>query len=203
MNDLRELWKDNGNGGDLLIEVLKSKSFRKEPVHSPLVKLKKNLVINLGYAVVITLVYAGLFFYFPMWQVQACLLLLIGFNLWAIYKAWELYNHVEVTLKGENVLSSLQKVYQTFITWDKQIQRIGLFIYPFAAAGGFMLGGTLGSQKSVENFMGDFRVQIVLGVAILVLVPLCYLLAKWLNKMAFGKYVAQIKERIDDLEGQE
>jgi hypothetical protein len=80
---------------------------------------------------------------------------------------------------------------------------VALWVYPFAATGGFMLGGTVGSEKTVEVFMGDYRVLIALAIMLVVLVPLSYWLAKWMTRVAFGKYVQQIKERIDELETQE
>jgi hypothetical protein len=203
MNDLKELWKENGNGTDMLQQMLQSKSFKKQGLHSPLAKLKRNLTIHLVYAVVITIAYALLIYYFPIWQVQACMLLLIVFNLWAMNKAWALYQQVEVSLNDTNVLTALKKVHQMFTEWEKQSLRAALWVYPFAATGGFMLGGTVGSEKTVEVFMSDNRVLIALVIMLVVLVPLSYWLAKWMTRVAFGKYVQQIKERIDELEALE
>jgi hypothetical protein len=203
MNDLKELWKENGNGTDMLQQVLQSKSFKKQGLHSPLAKLKRNLTIHLVYAVVITMGYALLIYYFPIWQVQACMLLLIVFNLWAMIKAWGLYQQVALSTEATNVLTALKKVHSMFKEWEKQSLRVALWVYPFAATGGFMLGGTVGSEKTVEVFMGDYRVLIALAIMLVVLVPLSYWLAKWMTRVAFGKYVQQIKERIDELETQE
>lgn len=203
MNDLKELWKENGNGTDMLQQVLQSKAFKKQGLHSPLAKLKRNLTIHLVYAVVITIAYALLIYYFPIWQVQACMLLLIVFNLWAMNKAWALYQQVELSLNDTNVLTALKKVHHMFTEWERQSLRVALWVYPFAATGGFMLGGTVGSEKTVEVFMSDNRVLIALVIMLVVLVPLSYWLAKWMTRVAFGKYVQQIKERIDELETQE
>jgi hypothetical protein len=203
MNDLKELWKENGNGTDILQQLLHSQAYKKQSFHTPLAKLKRNLAINLVYAVVITIGYAWLIYYFPIWQVQACMLLLIAFNLWAMNKAWELYHQVQLNLDDANVLASLKKVHHTFSAWEKQSLRTALWVYPFAATGGFMLGGTVGSGKAVEVFMNDSRVLIALLVTLVILVPLSYLLAKWMTRVAFGKYVQQIKERITELEGEE
>lgn len=202
MNELKELWKENGNGTDILQEILQNRSFKKQSVETPLLKLKKNLIIHLVYAVVITTGYALLIYYFPIWQVQACMLLLIGFNLWAMNKAWDLYQKVNLNLDDSNVLTSLKKVHQTFTEWEKQSLRTALWIYPFAATVGFMLGGTVGSEKTVEVFMSDNRVLIALAITLAILVPLSYLLARWMTRVAFGKYVKQIKKRIDELEAE-
>jgi hypothetical protein len=84
--------------------------------------------------------------------------------------------------------------------WQKQSMRVALWLYPFAAAGGFMLGGIVGSGKTPEAFLMNYKIQIALAITIIVLVPLSYLLAKWMTRVAFGVYVDQLKERIDELE---
>jgi hypothetical protein len=202
MNDLKQIWNEADNGNDILEQMLQNKSFKQAGFKTPLAKLKRNLAIHIGYAVIITLAYAFVIYYFPYWQVQACMLLLIVFNLWAMVKAYGLYNSLDLNLADHNVLVELKKHYSAFKGWEKQSLRVALFVYPFAASGGFMLGGTIGSGKPVEIFMGDYRVIIALIIALLVLVPLSYLLAKWMTKVAFGKYVDQLKVRIDELEAE-
>jgi hypothetical protein len=200
MNDLNEIWGQEDTQNDVLQEMLQNKSFTKGSIHSPLAKLKKNLFVHIIYAVVITLAYAFVIYYFPFWQVQFCMLLLIGFNFWAISSAYRLYKNVDPDLTHDNVLTELKKHYYAFSDWQKQSMRVALFIYPFAGAGGFMLGGAIGSGKTPEAFMADYRIMIALGITLLVLVPLCYWMAKWMNRVAFGKLIKQLKERIDELE---
>jgi hypothetical protein len=202
MKDLKQIWKDESNGADMLDQILKSKSFKKAGENSPLLKLKRNLAIHLGYAVIITLAYALIIYYFPYWQVQACMLLLIIFNLWAMQKAYHLYKNINPNPAEHNVLEELKNHHNSFSEWQKQSLRVALFVYPFALSGGFMLGGTVGSGKSVEEFMSKGSVLIALIIAIIVLVPLSYLLAKWMTRVAFGKYIDQLKERIDELENE-
>jgi ABC-type nitrate/sulfonate/bicarbonate transport system permease component len=115
-------------------------------------------------------------------------------------KAYGLYKNIDLNLTQDNVLTELKKQYDAFTEWKKQSLRVALFVYPFAAAGGFMLGGTIGSGKTIEVFMSNYWVLIALVISILVLVPLSYLLAKWMTKVAFGKFIDQLKERIDELE---
>ena len=200
MNELKQIWQEESNSADMLEQILQSRSFKKAAEKSPLSKLKRNLAIHLGYAVIITLGYALLIYYFPYWQVQACMLLLIVFNLWAMQKAYNLYKNIDPNLSQHNVLQELKNHHRAFSEWQKQSLRVALLVYPFALAGGFMLGGTVGSGKTVEEFMADGTVLIALLVAVIVLVPLSYLLAKWMTRVAFGKYVDQLKERIDELE---
>jgi hypothetical protein len=203
MNDLKQIWEAEGDGADMLEQMLQTRSFKQAGLKTPLSKLKRNLAFHLAYAVIITVGYGLIIYYFPYWQVQGCLLLLIAFNIWAMVKAYDMYKNIDLDLTENNVLGELKKYYRTFKEWEKQSLRVALFVYPFAAAGGFMLGGTVGSGKPVEMFMSDYRVVIALMVALLILVPLSYLLAKWMTRVAFGKYVDQLKKRIDELEAEE
>jgi hypothetical protein len=41
-----------------------------------------------------------------------------------------------------------------------------------------------------------------MGIVVLVLVPIGYFAAKWMTKVAFGRYVQQLKERINELEAE-
>jgi hypothetical protein len=202
MNDLKQIWKDGGNSADMLEKILQSRSFKKASEKSPLSILKRNLAIHLVYAVIITLAYAFIIYYFPYWQVQACMLLLIVFNFWAMHTSYNLYKGINLNVSEYNVLQDLKYHYHAFTQWQKLSLRVALFVYPFALAGGFMLGGTIGSGKGVEEFMSKGPVLIALVISIIVLVPLSYLLAKWMTRVAFGKYVDQLKERIDELENE-
>lgn len=200
MNDLQDLWQQEEKTNGVLDELLRSRSYEHHTQSSPLYKLKKNLFIHLIYAIVITLGYGVLIYFFPYWQTQACLLLLIGFNLWAMAKAYQLYISIDPDMSRNNVLSYLKSHHSAFMEWQKQSLRVAFWLYPFAAAGGFMLGGIVGSGKTPDAFMMDYKIQIALAITIVVLVPLSYLLAKWMTRVAFGVYVDQLKERIDELE---
>ena len=202
MNELKDIWHQEPNGGNLLEQMLQNKTFRQANIQTPLAKLKRNLAIHIGYAAIITIGYALIIYYFAFWQVQACMILLIVFNLWAMLTSYNLYKNIDLNLTGTNVLNELKKHYHAFMEWEKQSMRAGLMIYPFAAAGGFMLGGAVGSGKSPEVWLSDSRIMIIMAIVVMVLVPLGYLVAKWMTKVAFGRYVFQLKERIDELEAE-
>lgn len=202
MNELKDIWHQEPNGGDLLEQMLQNKTFRQANIQTPLAKLKRNLAIHIGYAAIITIGYALIIYYFAFWQVQACMYLLIIFNLWAMITSYKLYKNIDLNLTGTNVLNELKKHYHAFMEWEKQSMRAGLMIYPFAAAGGFMLGGAVGSGKSPEVWLSDSRIMIIMAIVVMVLVPLGYLVAKGMTKVAFGRYVVQLRERINELEAE-
>jgi len=75
---------------------------------------------------------------------------------------------------------------ESITTWLNNQQKVALIIYPVSATGGFMLGGVIGSGKSVEVLMSKPVVILVLIVTIIILVPICYYLAKWMCNYSFG-----------------
>lgn len=202
MNDLQEIWQQEANGGELLDELLQNKTFRQSSFQTPLSKLKKNLAVQTWYAAIITVGYLLIIFFFTIWQVQACLLLLVGFNLWAMAKSYSLYKTIDLDIAQANVLTELKKHHHAFKGWEKQSMQAGLLIYPFAAAGGFMLGVSVSSGISPEIWLSDQRKLVMMVVVVAILVPLGYLAAKWMNKVIFGRYINQLSDRINELEAE-
>ncbi len=62
-----------------------------------------------------------------------------------------------------------------------------------------MLGGVLGSDKTVEGFLYNSTMLLLLGITILVLVPVFYYVAKWMFDYAYGKHLKKIKTFINEL----
>lgn len=185
---------------DYFDDLLATGAYKSRKQVAPLEKLKTNLAISLGFGAVITLGYALLIFFFPFWQVQLALLICIAFNLWVIAKAWKIYASIQTDLGQADVLHTLIMHRDQFRIWFRQQMRYALFVYPVAAAGGYLLGGAIGSGKPIAEFMSHPFVIIMLFVSIIILVPLSYWLAKWMNKVAFGKYVDQLEKRIEELQ---
>jgi hypothetical protein len=78
-------------------------------------------------------------------------------------------------------------------------EKVALFFYPIGAVGGFMMGGVIGSGKTIGEFMSKPVVLIALVIVLVTLIPACYYLAKWMNKKAFGDHLEKLKENINQL----
>lgn len=200
---------DNKWGGinepqdDDLSSLLKSSRLSKITSHNPLEKIKKNLLINMILAVLICLLYLGVIFYFRIWQVQLCTILVLFFSLWALYTGYLQYKNINSTISAVNpVLHELKRHYQSITDWMDTQQRVALFFYPLSAAGGFILGGVSESGKTVTDFMSKPLVWVTLLIALAVLVPACWYLTKWMFKYSFGKHIKSLKDNIDALEAQ-
>ncbi|HRI21722.1 MAG TPA: hypothetical protein PLA68_12250 [Panacibacter sp.] len=188
---------------DDLSSLLKSSTLSKITSHSPLEKIKKNLLINMIFGVLICLLYVAVIFYFRIWQVQLCTILVLLFSLWALYTAYSQYKNINSTISAVNpVLQELKRHYQSITDWMNTQQRVALFFYPVSAAGGFILGGVSESGKTVSDFMSKPLVWVALLIALVVLVPACWYLTKWMFKYSFGKHIKSLKENIDALEAE-
>ena len=198
--DLENIWQQAGSKDDILNRILQQKNF--DHLHSklPLKKLKKNLLSGIAWAILITAGYLVLFYFIHIWQVYVALSIVIAFNIWIIILTWRLYKTIQDTITPSNSLKQeLQKNYDGFQKWWAVQARLGLYVYPVAATGGFMLGGVVGSGKTVEAFLYRPSILIILAITIAIITPLCYYLSKWMFKYAYGRHLKKLKELIDEL----
>ena len=198
--DLENIWQQAGNKDDMLNRILQQKNF--DHLHSklPLKKLKKNLLTGIAWAILITAGYLVLFYFIHIWQVYVALSIVIAFNIWIIILTWRLYKTIQDTITPSNSLKQeLQKNYDGFQKWWAIQARLGLYVYPVAATGGFMLGGVVGSGKTVEAFLYRPSILIILVITVAIITPVCYYLAKLMFKYAYGRHLKKLKELIDEL----
>ena len=198
--DIENTWQKDGGGDDMLNKMLQETKFENIQSKLPLKKLKKNLMMGMLSAIIITLAYIILFFTIKLWQVQIALFVMITFNLWIMIDTWKLYKNTDENITPSNSLKQeLQNNYTSFQNWWKLQQKTGLFIYPIAASGGFILGGAEGSGKPVKEFLYNPMIISILVITVLVLVPVCYYFAKWMFNYVYGKHLKNLKSIIDEL----
>jgi len=200
--NIKKTWGEINDPADQdLSALLQTTTLSKFSSHSPLEKIKKNLLINMIWTLLICLIYVAIIFYFQIWQVQICIGLVLLISLWALYSAYQQYKHINSGIpEGNTVLDELKRHYQSITDWIYIQQRVALLVYPLSAAGGFMLGGVLGSGKPVEVFMHKPDMLAAMLISILILIPLCWFLAKWMSNHSFCKHLKTLKNNIDALE---
>jgi hypothetical protein len=198
--DFKNIWQQGGNNEDALNKLLNTGDFSKFHSKLPLKKLKINLLIGILWALLITIGYIVLFFFVAIWQVYVALSVLIIFNTLIMLDSWKLYKTTPSTISPSNSLKEeLTLHYDSFNRWWAVQQKVSLFVYPIAVTGGFILGGTLGSNKPVETFLYNSKMLGILGITVLLMVPLCYFGAKWMFDYAYGKHLKKLKYTIDEL----
>lgn len=198
--DINKIWQKDSGSDETLNSLLNQGHFDQLQSKLPLHKLRKNLLAGLVWAVLITILYFVLLFILPMWPAYVTLGVLILFNITLMVDTIKLYRKTPATVIPSNSLKEeLTSHYDSFQRWWTLQRKLGLFLYPFACAGGFMVGGVMGSGKPVEEFLFTPEMLSILGVTLLVLVPLCYLAAKVMFNYAYGKHLKRLKATIDEL----
>jgi hypothetical protein len=193
----------NENWGELedpeFDKLLNERSLRNLKSKHPLLTLRKNLMLNIVYSIIVSSMIIVAIFTFWIWQVQLALVIVSIFNFWYMFQGYKLYEHIKPNISTENnVLYELETHFNKIGQWIKLSEKIALFIYPISIIGGFLLGGVLGSKKSVDEFLVPKILQILL-VTIIILTPTCHYLTKWMNKIMFSNHLKDLAEKIEDL----
>jgi hypothetical protein len=168
---------------------------------SPLVALKKKLLQGMILNGIIALCYIVIIITHPIWQVWLSLGIVLLFSAWVFYHSLQLYRAIEVSVSSSNpLLPELKRHYDAITRWTRIQERVGLFVHPVAAAGGFLLGGIWASGKSVTQLMSNPFMLTALAITCVVLIPAGYYTARWTNRYYFGKHLAALKTMIQELE---
>ena len=168
----------------------------------PVWKLRRAIRLNLVFGVLITTGYLALFPLLGHVAVLVFFALVFMYNVWSIVHTFRLYKRIPAHVPADHdLLNVLREQAEATTAWMKLHQRTGLIMYPLAVTGGFLVGGMHGSGLSPALFMAKPHVQLALVVALVVLVPLCHFLVRWMTRTAFGVHVEAMRARIAELEG--
>jgi len=201
---IEKTWKDIDEQSDeALAALLKPMVLERLQSKNPLATIKKNMLINSIWAVLIAVGYLLIVIYFPFWQTRICIGFLFLFTSWAAFSTFQEYKNIELNSAGNSVLDELEKHHANISKWMHQQKRAGIIIYPISAVGGFLLGGTVGSGKSVDEIMMKPAMLIGLPIVTAILAPCGFYLAKFLSHRAFGRHLEVLRRNIDDLKRQE
>ncbi len=199
MTDLQELW-DKRNNKEISSPVLEEKDIAqlKESIKSPIQILKRNFIINTAFALLILLGFIYLFFtvdwfLFRLFTAILCIsyVAAIVFNV-IIYK-----RYLQVQSPDQPIITYLTFLVEGMRKSFKAAEIIALAIYPIAMTAGFLL--PLSLENKLSLLYNEPIVQGILIACYVLLTPLCWYLARWMNKVAFGNYVDQLDELLFDL----
>ncbi len=196
--NLEEQWKNIAVDDEDLSALIK-KGVPAKTSKDPLKKITQNLLTNSILGFIISIGYVFILAKFPVWQVLACIGIVLLFTLWATIRALMMYLDMTKPVAEHALLQQLERYYWGVTKWMRLQQLAGWLIYPSAAAGGFMIGGSLGAGMPIDIVMKKPGIIIFLVVITALLVPLCFRLANWMFKKSFGKYTDQLKEDIERL----
>lgn len=157
-------------------------------------KLRRAIRLNLVFGTVITAGYVGLFPFVGHAVVMVFFALVLLYNMWSIAHTYQLYKRIPTHVAADHdLLSVLRDQVEATSAWIRLHQRSGLVMYPLAVTGGFLLGGVNGSGLSPAAFLAKPHAQLALVGALVVLVPLCHFLVRWMTRAAFGVHVEAMR----------
>ena len=200
MMDIEQSWGRLVNTERLPEEFLSGNNWHKPSGLNPLARLKRGLRINMFWGIFIATLYILSIFYFPVLIFRVTMIAMLLFTAWALLSTYRMYLQLDPRICNDcSLVSEMQRHYAAIHSWMRMQEKVALFFYPIGAAGGFLLGGVMGSGKSIAEIMSRTPVQVAFVLAILLLTPAAYYLARWLNKKAFGKHLEALRSRIDAL----
>jgi len=100
-----------------------------------------------------------------------------------------------------NLKSTLKQVYDNTMSSLAFQRKASIVIYPLAATAGFLMG--LSTEKDAAIMMQKWQVVVTLVITVIILTPSCYYLARWMERVSYGKYLNQLRELIQQFEKDE
>lgn len=196
MKDLHKAWQQE-EGLFELDETFLDKALKKDSA-DPIIKLRRNIGIKLIWIAGFSLMFLVLIIttdkFYNRILISPLLIAYVA-GLALVYGQYRILNFVD---KSEN-LSYILKAYYYRIKRIQQYElKVALFLYPISITAGFVYGFSL--KRSAEDILTDYRVLSILIVTNIILIPACYYLARWMDRKAYGKYLDQLREDINQLE---
>jgi len=200
MTDLQELWKkmEDQQWKELPSDL--PFSFSGKSRH-PVQKLKTAFALALGYVVFFEGVFVYLLFAFPQPLVRIFLMLVVAAYVFYFFVNLKVYNFIKKeTDFSLNLKQTLTAIYEK-ISASLQFQRKSVIvIYPISATAGFLMG--LSIENDTLTAMQEKVMILALIITVIVLTPLCYWAARWMENVSYGRYLKQLKLLIQSLEEQ-
>ena len=198
--DIEKNWQKIAPTDNGLEQLLSPKHLASLQSTAPLAKLKRNILINGIWGAILMVPVGALLFYFPQLPVRIGVIAYLLFSVWVLFGAAGIYRRLQSFMPSEsNLLSELNRHYDTIQHWSKTQQLVAIFIYPITTSAGFLMGGMVGSKLDWFDFLSKPAVPIILIVTLIITTPLCYYGTKWLMQYTFGKHLDRLKANIDAL----
>jgi hypothetical protein len=167
----------------------------------PLIRLQRALRINMAYGTVITAVMGYLALRAQDVPLMVLFWMIAAFCVWSMVDTWLLLRGLDTTVRAERtLLDELRRQRDAFDRWMRVQQRAGWFFYPISVVAGGLLGALAGSEKPLNELLGEPGFLILLAVLALLFSPLCAWLARWMFREAFGREVDELRVSIREME---
>lgn len=137
--------------------------------------------------------------YFEHLYIRICLaILVLGYAGSALHTYYQLRRLPALPDMSGDLLPVVWAYYTLIHEWLRWQNWAAWFFYPISAIGGALIGMAMGGN--LEKVLQQSWAWWTLGAAALVLSPLAYLLARYMSRVAFGRYLEHLRSIIDFLE---
>lgn len=198
--DIKQIWQNitppEGEKDVATLENVLMNTKSKGPIQ----KIKQNLIISWGWAVLILGLYGYVFFFFTDVYVRTGVALLILFTLYLFWTSIVLYRRINATLYQEATLvETLRNQHALIKLWIRNQELTGVLFYPISITTGFLLGGVIGSGKTADAFIQRPALIWILAGCIIVFTPVSYFITRWMSHVAYGVQLKKLMEYIQSI----
>lgn len=196
--DLENVWKEMQRGNQDAGREHASLHKHNRSGH-PLLKIRRDLLITLGWGTVISTVYVAIMILYPHWT------MIVGFGTGLIFNTWigaqavllrrSLPDHID---PDKPLLPLMEEQHAAVSYWIRMQLQMGKFIYPIAACAGFLLA-LLIEKGNLTDLQKKPILPIAMLVTAIIMIPLGHLASKYLVRHSYGAHLKHLQELIDEL----
>jgi hypothetical protein len=198
--DLKEVWKKLEQE-KLNQPVVGAVEVNKTSKH-PMQKLIQLFKLTLGFAAFFEICFSALLFMMDQPIVKVFLVIMIIVYLFFFVINYRVLRNIQKSFRLDlNLKSTLKQVYDNIMSTLAFQRKASIIIYPLAATAGFLMG--LSAEKDAAIMIQKWQIIVTLVITIIILTPSCYYLARWMEKVSYGKYLTQLRELIQQFEKDE
>lgn len=167
--------------------------------HHPVKKLILYFQLGLGMCASFEAMFIYLAIIFPQPIVKIFLAIVIVLYVFFFVLNYRILKNIQTLYKlDSDIKSTLKNIYESTTGMLTFQRKCALYIYPICGTAGFLLG--LSTEKDALTMIQKPSIFISLIVTLIILTPLAHLLAKWMEKVSYNKYLNQLKKLIKQLE---
>lgn len=176
-----------------------------EQLHSrsndPLRQLRRAIRINSGYTIIFGIAWLFLFIAVDAFWVRFCFGILLAAHIAGLfYNSWLLRRVLPTPPADLHIKSRLYAIQLRMQQALRGVELVALFFYPVSITAGFTLA--LWEADKLHLLGTELFLQLLLLGSFVVLVPLCYLLTRYLHRVAYGKQLRALQSILDGFEEQ-
>jgi hypothetical protein len=199
--DLDKIWGELGKEPVEGVLIKGQQQLKNVKSLHPLIEVRNNLRITNIWGIVISIGYIVLMIFYPYWQVILGFSIVLTFNIVFILQGIKLRKQLPLSVDAGHSMLHEMKVHHAALTkWIENQMYAARFVFPVAAASGFMMGGIWGSGKSLEQLF----TKPIFPISMIISAVLFSFAGMWLARKMFGisyqKFLNRLKVNIDQLE---